>query len=167
MWSFLEHLSQNTSGWLLFIFVYIDLEKQYTVFVITTNWQKQPPEVFCEKGVLRNFTKFSGKHLCQSCQPQACNFIKKETLAQAFSCKFCEISKNIFFSRTPLDDCFWTERAPGKTSKKSNLHLITTLNYQWLVYESVFNVVKPNRNLEKTILDKEKRALCSFKIAQN
>ena len=25
---------------------------------------------------------------------QACNFIKKETLAQVFSCEFCEISKN-------------------------------------------------------------------------
>ena len=24
------------------------------------------PEVFCKKGVLRNFTKFKGKHLCQS-----------------------------------------------------------------------------------------------------
>ena len=28
---------------------------------------------------------------------QACSFIKKETLAQVFSCEFCEISKNIFF----------------------------------------------------------------------
>ena len=28
--------------------------------------QKQPPEVFCKKGVLRNFKKFTGKHLCQS-----------------------------------------------------------------------------------------------------
>ena len=27
--------------------------------------QKQPPEVFCKKGVLINFTKFTGKHLCQ------------------------------------------------------------------------------------------------------
>ena len=34
--------------------------------------------------------------------PQACNFIKKETLAQVFSCEFCEISKNTFFYRTPL-----------------------------------------------------------------
>ena len=25
---------------------------------------KQPPEVFCKKAVLRNFTKFTGKHLC-------------------------------------------------------------------------------------------------------
>ena len=24
------------------------------------------PEVFCKKGVLRNFTKFTGKHLCMS-----------------------------------------------------------------------------------------------------
>ena len=28
---------------------------------------------------------------------EACNFIKKETLAQVFSCEFCEISKNTFF----------------------------------------------------------------------
>ena len=31
-------------------------------------------------------------------QPEACNFIKKETLAQVFSCGFCEISKNTFFT---------------------------------------------------------------------
>ena len=29
--------------------------------------------------------------------PQACNFIKKETLKQVFSHEFCEISKNTFF----------------------------------------------------------------------
>ena len=28
--------------------------------------QKQPPEVFCKNGVLRNLAKFIGKHLCQS-----------------------------------------------------------------------------------------------------
>ena len=28
--------------------------------------QKPPPEVFCKKGVLRNFAKLTGKHLCQS-----------------------------------------------------------------------------------------------------
>ena len=30
-------------------------------------------------------------------QAQACNIIKKETLAQVFSFGFCEISKNTFF----------------------------------------------------------------------
>ena len=29
---------------------------------------------------------------------EACNFIKKETLVEAFSCEFCEISKNTFFT---------------------------------------------------------------------
>ena len=28
--------------------------------------QKQPPEVFYKKGVIRNVAKFTGKHLCQS-----------------------------------------------------------------------------------------------------
>ena len=56
-----------------------------------------------KKGVLRNFTKFTGKHLCQSLflnkvASQACNFIKKETLAQVFFCDFCEISKSNFFT---------------------------------------------------------------------
>ena len=61
--------------------------------------QKQLPEVFCKKGVLRNFAKFTGKHLCQSLFfNKACNFIKEETLAQVLSCEFCEISKNIFFT---------------------------------------------------------------------
>ena len=30
--------------------------------------------------------------------PEACNFIKKETLAQVFSCEFREISNNICFT---------------------------------------------------------------------
>ena len=30
--------------------------------------------------------------------PEACNFIKKDTLAQVFSCEFCEIFKNTFLT---------------------------------------------------------------------
>ena len=58
------------------------------------------------KAVLKNFVKFTGKHLCQSfffnkvadLRPKACNFIKKETLAQMLSCEFCKIFKNTFFT---------------------------------------------------------------------
>ena len=28
--------------------------------------EDQQTEVFCKKGVLRNFVKFTGKHMCQS-----------------------------------------------------------------------------------------------------
>ena len=56
-------------------------------------------DVFCKKSVLRNFTKFTGQHLCQN----LCfhNFIIIETLAQVFSCEFCKISKNTCSYRTP------------------------------------------------------------------
>ena len=56
------------------------------------------PEVFCKKGVLRNFAKVTGKHLCQSL------FFNKVAglRPQVFSCDFCEISKNTFCYRTPL-----------------------------------------------------------------
>ena len=33
--------------------------------------------------------------------PEAFKFIKKEALAQVFSCEFWEISKNTFYHRTP------------------------------------------------------------------
>ena len=36
----------------------------------------------------------------------ACNFIKKETLAQVFSIEFCKICKNTF-SQNSLGDCFF------------------------------------------------------------
>ena len=35
-------------------------------------------------------------------RPEACNFVKKETLTQVFSCEFYEIYKNTFYYRTPL-----------------------------------------------------------------
>ena len=53
--------------------------------------------------VLRNFTKFTGTHLCQSLFFNKVSFVtKKEALAQVFSCEFCEISENTYFYRTPL-----------------------------------------------------------------
>ena len=36
----------------------------------------------------------------------SCNFIKKETLTQLFSCEFYEISKNTFFYKIPLVAAF-------------------------------------------------------------
>ena len=52
-----------------------------------------------KKGVLRNFAKFAGKHLCQSLFFNKVE-TQKETLAQMFSCELCEISKNTFWQKT-------------------------------------------------------------------
>ena len=71
-------------------------------------YRSSRPEVFCKKGVIRNSTIFTGKHLCQisffnkvaGLTPKACNFIKKDTLAQVYSCEFFKFSKNTFPYRT-------------------------------------------------------------------
>ena len=51
-----------------------------------------------KKYVLRNFPKFKGRHLCQSHFFNKDFFVKKETLALVFSCEFCEIYMNTFFT---------------------------------------------------------------------
>ena len=45
-------------------------------------------------GALRNFARFTRKHLCQSLS----NFIKNESLVQVFPCELWEISTNTFFT---------------------------------------------------------------------
>ena len=66
-------------------------------------WNSRP-EVFCKKVILKNFAKFTGKHLCQSHffnKVAGLRPVKKETLALVFSCEFCEISRNTFSHTTP------------------------------------------------------------------
>ena len=56
------------------------------------------------KEVLGDFAKFTGKPLCQSFffnKVAGLSLFKKETLPEVFSCKFCEISKNTFFTKYP------------------------------------------------------------------
>ena len=112
----LSNLKKEAYKWALTIFfptvLFMSFNQtlKHIVFQITSKLQARCfimnrnscLEVFCRKGVVRNFAKFTGKHLCQSLffikVASACNLIKKETLAQVFSCAFCEISKNTFFT---------------------------------------------------------------------
>ena len=72
------------------------------------------------KGALKNFAKFTGKHLCQS--PLFNNvpglrpaiLLKKETSTQVFSCEFCEMFKKPFF----------TEHLPAAASVRTFLYLV-------------------------------------------
>ena len=43
--------------------------KKSEINIPSINLQKQPPEVSMKKGVLRSFTKFLRKHLCQNLRP--------------------------------------------------------------------------------------------------
>ena len=63
--------------------------------------------IFFKIGVFKNFSNFTGKHLCQSfflikLQSWTLQFYRKETPTQVFSCKICEIFKNTCFYWKPL-----------------------------------------------------------------
>ena len=98
------------------------------------------------KGVLRNFTKFTKKHLCQS------RFFKKETLAQVFSFEFCEISQNNFSTEylsttasgfSAVTTVFWGIKTMCKGNKMILVSISTRslLSCHWNIsrwcYESV------------------------------
>ena len=66
-------------------------------------FKKQLPEMFCKKGVIINFTKLTGKQLCQrlffnKVAGWGLQLYSKKTLAKVFSCAFCDISKKIVFT---------------------------------------------------------------------
>ena len=61
------------------------------------------PEVFCKKGVLRNFTKFKGKHLYQSvffnkvAGLRPATLLKKRLWHRCFPVNFVEFLRTPFF----------------------------------------------------------------------
>ena len=112
--------------------------------------------MFCKKGILRNFPKFTGEHLCQSL---FFNKVDSETLAQMFSCEFYDFANTCRTTSMAasevkvfrgLGESFslwglslrrklfatnesWTKRAP-----RLNLTSIIALYDKWKSYEHVF-----------------------------
>ena len=54
----------------------------------------------------KNYTNFTGKQLCWSLRPQACNFIKKRLQHSCFLWNLRNFSEQLFW-RTSANDCFW------------------------------------------------------------
>ena len=79
--------------------------------------------MFYKKGDLRNLTKFTGKHLCQSLfliklQAWGLQLYYKWDLNTGVFCEFCEVSKNIFFKEhlwTTASECWQHFRVAFKT----------------------------------------------------
>ena len=66
--------------------------------------QKQPPTVFCKKGVFKNFGKFTGKHLCQRLffnkvtDLTPANLSEKSLWYRYFPMNFAKFLKTPFFT---------------------------------------------------------------------
>ena len=72
--------------------------------------QKLQPEVFLKTSQNSQENTCTRVFFFKSSSTQACNFIKKETLARGFSGEFCEFFKNTFFTEhlwATASDC-WT-----------------------------------------------------------
>ena len=82
------------------------------------------------KGVLRNFTKFRRKHLCQSL---FFNFMKKETLAQVFSVNFAK------FLRTPNTEHLSATASVILVIFQVRLKVLSTnyFSFLYLIYKSI------------------------------
>ena len=67
------------------------------------------PEVFCKKGVLRNFTKFTGKHLCQSPFFNKVEGLRPSTLLKMRLWHRCFPVNFVKFLRTPffIEHLWW------------------------------------------------------------
>ena len=70
--------------------------------IVSSSW-KQPLEVFYKIGVLKNFTKFIGKHLCHSLT----TLLKKRLWYRCYLWILWNFQEHLFY-RTPSDDCFGT-----------------------------------------------------------
>ena len=77
-------------------------------------------------------------------KPQACNFIKKEILAQVFSCEFCEISKNTFFK-----EHLWTT-ASVWCSNYPNSYFWKALEFYLRVLSLWVSLSEDTSNYQKT-----------------
>ena len=60
-------------------------------------YRSSHPEVFCKKGVLRNFAKLTGEHLCQSpVQAWPANLLTKRLWQRCFPVNFAKFLRTAF-----------------------------------------------------------------------
>ena len=103
------------------------------------------PEMFCEKGVLRNFAKFTGKHLCQSlffnkvAGPRPATLLKKRLWHRCFPVNFAK-----FLRTTSFIEHLWWLLLYAVVSKNGNF--CDEISYSNLIvlcflFSSLINVI--------------------------
>ena len=85
---------------------------------------------------LKNFPKLLGKHLCS---PETCNFIKKETSTNMFSCKFysfCTSSHSLILQKSFIYLFIYLFKPSfvRKINKNSQLCHLTILQIHFILY---------------------------------
>ena len=130
-----------------------------------------------ENGILKNFAKFTGKHLCRS-------LLLIKLQGPTFSCEFCEIYKNTFLQNTSgwlflnTDILYWiTSKSPELALHQTfirrpicllNMGCMSTKDVFWwnLCLLSSYSNTCTSDVLKKVILsiseEKSKKTSCFF-----
>ena len=115
-----------------------------------------------EKGALKNFEKFTRKHLCQSLFSN-----KRETPTKIFSCEFCKIFKNTYFvehlrtnASAPVASINYCKITLFPKQKKFTT-ITKTLNYD---FTTIFHYDFCGKMILPIILLKKIPEVCNCKI---
>ena len=87
---FLSHLHENL---VLVIGNFLTMQHFRPLGYLKCSSRSSRPEVFCEKGVLTKFTKFTGKHLCL----RPATLLKKSLWYKCFPVNFAKFIRTPFF----------------------------------------------------------------------
>ena len=118
----------------------------------TLNFRSSRPEVFCKKDVLRNFAKFTGKHLCQSLFFNKVAGLRPATLLKKRLWQRCFPMNFLRFLRTPLlqntsGGCFWTYSKPFVRLDIQNPSIFSTLSNIWAFCENSYRLYLFRQNV--------------------
>ena len=117
---FLEHLFIEIHWWLLFSWEFFSMKRVKINYVVPFFFKRKiftfskfylffwecrsnHAELFCKKGVFKNFAKFTEKNLCWSLFFNKALGLQLQCCACVFFCEFWEFFKNTFFR-----EAFWT-----------------------------------------------------------
>ena len=95
------------------------------VYKDPSDYRNSLPEVFCRKGALRNFSKFTGKHLCQSLYFNKVSGLRAETLLKKRLWHRCFPVNFAKFLRIPF---------LKNTSGRLLLNTLFASDYRWLKF---------------------------------
>ena len=97
------------------------------------------PEVFCKRGVLRNFAKFTGKHLCQILSFNNLNGTQGKLCFTQFSTRMAAWLLLTFFIRlhNQLSSIRFITRIKEYRCVKNVIHQIDSKN-KWLLLSASF-----------------------------
>ena len=145
---------------LCFLLCFINYLTQIAPFFFF--FRSSRPEVFCKKGVLKNFAKFIVKHLCHSLSFDKVAGPRPATLRKKRLWHRCFLTEHLFLQNTS-GGCFSFFKCLFVTSHTLHFTLFTSTSSFFRSYFSVFNFVvfkffiKKRKEKKKIFIENHKK----------